>query len=128
MAKLNLPASAKPSDQGQMKGNSQPDKFAIPFQEVDSGVMGMDTAHMDGDEMVGLIGDTSKYIVKKGMAYGEAAKFNVLPPGMDINDQPYRDIRAMPLKQIVEQSYSGDGGFPGVVDLNEGRDNRGTVK
>jgi len=57
--------------------------------------------------------------VKKGTPYGEAAMFNQLPPGPDINDQAYADINDMPLR-----TYQGGVTFPGdtpwpVRDIEE---------
>lgn len=67
-----------------------------------------DSAHMVGDEMVG-IKDTG-YLVKKNLEYGVNAFYNSLPPGMDIEDQEVCDIRAMDLV-VYEHgiSYPGDG-------------------
>lgn len=67
-----------------------------------------DSAHMVGDEMVG-IKDTG-YLVKKNLEYGVNAFYNSLPPGMDIEDQEVCDIRAMDMV-IYDRglSYPGDG-------------------
>lgn len=53
----------------------------------------------------------SGYIVKKsGIPDPHASTgFNVLPPGMEIEDQPNADIRAMPYKEVTGKSYPGDG-------------------
>lgn len=62
----------------------------------------------DADKTSGF--QTSGYIVKKkGTPEGENAKFNVMPPGQDIDDQPDADIREMPMKRLVSGSYPGDG-------------------
>lgn len=54
----------------------------------------------------------SGYLTKKGMTSGEMAKFNYLPPGMNIEDQANADIRAEPMKEWKGGlSYEGDGGF-----------------
>lgn len=53
--------------------------------------------------------EKSGYIVKKGTPDGDNTKFNVMPPGQDIEDQPVKDIRAMPLKTVTGISYPGDG-------------------
>lgn len=58
-------------------------------------------------ERVGF--QTSGYIDKKGTPSGESARFNRLPPGDDIDDQVVADIRNMPMKRVVAQSYPGDG-------------------
>lgn len=52
---------------------------------------------------------TSGYINKKGTPHGEAAKFNNMPPGMDIDNQPMADINDMPMKRVVSGSFPGDG-------------------
>lgn len=58
-------------------------------------------------EMSGF--QTSGYIDKKGTPSGEMAKFNVMPPGYDISNQPMADIRDMPMVKLVDTSYPGDG-------------------
>ena len=59
------------------------------------------------------------WIVKKGTAFGEAAYFNQLPPGMDINNQLYLDVRPMPLKFCDNgYGYPGDSAWP-VRDIPE---------
>ena len=60
----------------------------------------------------------ASWLTKKGTAFGEMAMFNQLPPGMDIDDQVYADIRQMPLKMVTEIGYPGDGAFP-VRDIKE---------
>ncbi len=78
---------------------------------------GLGHVHNDIGENSGF--QTDGYIDKKGTPHGEAAKFNFLPPGMDINDQENRDIRDMPLKKLVEESYDGDGWQPEPKNLRE---------
>jgi len=56
--------------------------------------------------------ETSGYLDKKGTSYGENAKFNYLPPGMEIDNQQIVEINAMPFKKVVEESYPGDGWEP----------------
>ena len=57
------------------------------------------------------INDTG-YIDKKGTPSGESAKFNCLPPGMNIDDQECADIKPMEMKTFKGgMSYPGDGGF-----------------
>jgi hypothetical protein len=52
------------------------------------------------------------YLDKKGTPSGEAAAFNMLPPGMNIEDQKVADIRSQPMKMYESGlSYPGDGGF-----------------
>ncbi len=48
------------------------------------------------------------YITKKA-GIPTDGKFNVLPPGMNIDDQPNADIRSLPYKEVVNKSYPGDG-------------------
>lgn len=56
--------------------------------------------NLHGDEH----GSGLSYIVKKGTAYGEAAKFNHMPPGQDLFAQDLSDLdrsNAMVFKEIV---------------------------
>jgi hypothetical protein len=54
----------------------------------------------------------SGYLTKKGLAYGNNAFYNTLPPGMDIEDQENIDSRKMELKTFKGGlSYPDDGGF-----------------
>ena len=55
----------------------------------------------------------SGYIDKKGTPSGESAKFNYLPPGMNIDDQDCADIRSLGEVKTFKGglSYPGDGGF-----------------
>ena len=56
--------------------------------------------------------DDSGYLTKKGLAYGNSAFYNTLPPGMDIEDQENIDSRKMELKTFKGGlSYPDDGGF-----------------
>lgn len=64
------------------------------------------SSKMEHNQKVGI--DNAGYIVKKGTASGEGAKFNKMPPGMDINDQTGSDIRPMEIK-----FWSGGDSFPG---------------
>ena len=125
--KPKLPSDGKPSYKGEFEGPTKGNKFAKPFEETDGGMAHMNSLHNDIGEHSGFQADSSGYLVKKGMAYGEAAKFNNLPPGMDINDQPYRDIRDMPLKKIMATSYPGDGWEPSISDVPEGYESKGSV-
>ena len=52
---------------------------------------------------------TNGYINKKGTCYGEAAKFNYLPPGQDIDEQENADINDM--KQLNLVDFRGFDGF-----------------
>jgi hypothetical protein len=114
-----LPSKQGGSDSGQVKGNAQADKFGVPFEAVDKGVFGLDGLHNDIGEKSGFEGNTSAYITKKGTPYGEAAKLNFMPPGMDIGDQDITDQRNMPLKKLVAESYPGDGWEPAPRDIPE---------
>jgi len=63
---------------------------------------------MAGNEMVGV--KDSGYIEKKGIPSGLDARFNCLPPGMNIEDQDNADIRAQKLSEYKGGcSYPGDG-------------------
>ena len=107
--------------------NYEEEKYAQPFEAVDSGVINMDGTFDDIGEKSGFQANTDHYIVKKGMVYGEAAKMNIMPPGMDISDQPYRDIRDMKLKVYDNGlSYPDDGAFH-PVDLVEDYTSKGKV-
>ena len=123
--KPNLPAGKGTKYVGQIGHDT---KFAKPFEDVDSGVMNMDGTHDDIGEKSGFQANTSSYIVKKGTVYGEAAKLNIMPPGMDINDQTLRDIRDMPLKVYSGgESFPGDGWTPTPRDLHEGYKSKGSA-
>lgn len=113
--KPQLPSGKGAVNKGQIDGN---EPFGQPFELVDKGIAGMGSARGSDSEMTGFQADTSSYIVKKGTPYGEAAKFNFTPPGMDISDQANRDIRNMPLKRVVAQGYPGDG-WEGARDITE---------
>lgn len=117
--KPNLPSGKSAKDAGQMKGNAQADKFATPMEGVPTGIDGLNSLHDDIGEKSGFQGDTSAYIVKKGTPYGEAAKFNFLPPGMDISNQENKDIRPMQLKTVTGTSFPGDGWEPTPRDIPE---------
>jgi hypothetical protein len=56
--------------------------------------------------------DTAGYITKKGTPSGEDARFNALPPGMNIDDQKVAEINSLPMKEWNGGlSYEGDGGY-----------------
>lgn len=126
--KPNLPAAKGAMYKGEMEAQTKGNKFAKPFEEVDSGIGGgIGALHDDIGEKSGFQADTDAYIVKKGMAYGEAAKLNIMPPGMDISDQPYADIRSMPLKKVTSESYGGDGWEPAPIDTEESTGPKGSL-
>ena len=125
-AKVSLPNGKGESNVGQVS-NYAKEKYAEPFEGVDGGIANMESLQNDIGEKSGFQSNTEDYIVKKGMVYGEAAKMNIMPPGMDINDQPYRDIRDMKLV-----TYSGGINFPGdgafsPVDLKEDYGSKGSA-
>jgi len=103
---------------GQLRGDgSGAQPFAEPMQEISARIGGMEGLHNDIGEMSGFI--TTGYLDKQGTPYGEAAKFNFLPPGMDISNQENAEIHAMPLRQVVSESYPGDGWTPSPRDVTE---------
>jgi hypothetical protein len=114
-----LPSGGSQKYTGQMTGKAGHEKFAEPLEAHANGLIEMGGTHNDIGELSGFESGNSGYIVKKGTPYGEAAKFNFLPPGMDINDQENRDIRDMPLKKITAESYPGDGWEPAPRDMPE---------
>ncbi len=103
---------------GQLKGEMPNEKFAEPMGGAsgDTDVTGMSSAAGSNSEMTGF--QTSGYIDKQGTPYGEAAKFNFMPPGMDINNQENAEIHDMPMKKLVATSYPGDG-WGGSRDIPE---------
>lgn len=103
---------------GQMTGNGGSEKFANPQNGTPpTTIRGMGGTHNDIGEKSGF--QTDGYLDKRGTPYGEAAKFNFLPPGMDISDQENVEIHAMPLKKLVSESYPGDGWTPSPRDIAE---------
>ena len=102
---------------GQMRGNAQTDKFGEPLQEVTAGITGLGGLYNDIGEMSGFAVDG--YLDKQKTPYGEAAKFNFLPPGMDISNQENAEIHEMPLRILVAESYPGDGWMPQPRDVPE---------
>ncbi len=112
-----LPGMAGPKSEGAMRGSGAPEKFDKEFTPFPEGIKGMDSLHDDIGEKSGF--ETSGYLDKKGTPYGEAAKLNFLPPGMDITKQEMTDQRDMPLKKVVAESYAGDGWEPAPRDIPE---------
>lgn len=102
---------------GQMRGNGQADKFADPLQEVSAIIGGLSGTHNDIGELSGFV--TSGYLDKAGTPYGESAKFNFLPPGMDISNQENIEVHEMPLRKLTSESYPGDGWMPAPRDIPE---------
>ena len=109
--KPKLPKGGQGRYTGEVRGKAMPgDQYAKPHSADDGYIEGMDGLYNDIGEKSGF--QTTGYQVKKGTPYGEDAKFNYLPPGMCIDDQENVDIRAMPYKEVVEQSFPGDGWEP----------------
>lgn len=106
-AKSAIPMSG-PVYEGEIKGDARPgDDYAKPYEPVPKNIKGMDSLMSESLDRPGF--QTDGYITKKGMCYGEGAKFNYLPPGMDITNQEYTDQRNMKLKRITNMGYEGDG-------------------
>jgi hypothetical protein len=97
-----------PVNEGQMgengKGYSTTEMPAIP--EV--GDLN-DMRSLQGEALDRPGFQTDGYINKKGTPYGEAAKFNYLPPGQDIDNQEIADIYDM--KQFNLVDFRGYDGF-----------------
>jgi hypothetical protein len=108
--KPKLPGMAGGKMTGSMRGKGHPEKFDKPHEVHSDTIEGMGGMHNDIGEKSGF--QDSGYIDKKDTAYGESAKFNKMPPGMDIENQESCDIRAMPFKKVVDISYPGDGWEP----------------
>lgn len=107
-----------PENAGQMRGNAQKDKFADPMNDgVNAAIRGLEGTYDDIGERSGFI--TDGYLDKGGTPYGEAAKFNFLPPGMDISNQMNAEINQMKLYKVTEESYPGDGWMPKPRDIPE---------
>jgi hypothetical protein len=101
---------------GQLKGRGQ--AFANPMnQGAPAKIMGLDGLYDDIGEKSGFL--TEGYLDKNGTPYGEAAKFNFLPPGMDISNQENAEIHQMPLRKLTAESYPGDGWMPSPRDIPE---------
>lgn len=109
--KPKLPSGKGSKYTGEIKGEAQPgDRYAKPMEEHSDVIRGLGGTYDDIGEKSGF--DDSGYLVKKGTPYGEQAKFNYLPPGMEIDNQENKDIRAMPFKELTDMSYPGDGWEP----------------
>ena len=102
----------------QMRGNAQMDKFGDPMNDgVVASIKGLAGTYNDIGELSGFI--TDGYLDKGGTPYGEAAKFNFLPPGMEIDNQENAEIHQMPLRKLTSESYPGDGWMPVPRDIPE---------
>jgi hypothetical protein len=118
--KTNAPRSASAPNHGPVyegQIDAPDEKFARPLNAVTAAITGIGGLHNDIGEMSGFI--TDGYTDKQGTPYGEAAKFNYLPPGMDISNQLNAEINEMPLRKLVAESYPGDGWMPSPRDLKE---------
>lgn len=106
-----------PKYTGQMRGEGGMESFAEPMQAVSAQIRGLSGTYNDIGEVSGFI--TDGYLDKQGTPYGEAAKFNYLPPGMDISNQMNAEIHDMPMRKLVAESYPGDGWMPTPRDVME---------
>lgn len=73
-------------------------------------ITGLDGTHNDIGEKSGFV--TDGYLMKGDTPQGEGAKFNVMPPGMEIDNQPTARIYPMSLIKLTEESYPNDGWTP----------------
>lgn len=93
-------------------------RLANPMNDgVPAGIQGLDGTYNDIGELSGFV--TDGYLDKNGTPYGEAAKFNYMPPGMDIGNQVNSEIHDMPMRKLVAESYPGDGWTPAPRDIPE---------
>lgn len=103
------------------KGNMEGANLGPVSQPMNKGVnaaiRGMESLRNDIGESSGFIVDG--YLDKQGTHFGEAAKFNYLPPGMDISNQFNTEINEMPLRLLTDMSYPGDGWMPAPQDIPE---------
>lgn len=95
---------------GQMGGEiSAP--FADPhYMGAPPPITGLDGTFNDIPEKSGFV--TNGYLYKGDTPYGENAKMNFLPPGMEIDNQEMARIYPMQLIKLTEESYPGDGWMP----------------
>ena len=105
-------------NKGQMRGNSMPEGFAPPMNDgVVAPIKGLSGTYDDIGEKSGFVVDG--YLDKGGTPYGESAKFNYLPPGMEIDNQMNAEIHSMELKTVTDISFPGDGWMPTPRDVEE---------
>jgi hypothetical protein len=102
---------------GELSGGGGSEKFAAPMQEVVAAIKGIGGTYDDIGEKSGFI--TDGYLDKSSIPYGESAKFNFLPPGMDISNQENAEIHEMPMRKLTAESYPGDGWMPAPRDMPE---------
>jgi len=94
------------------------ENFAKPMNMgAPSIIRGLAGTYDDIGEKSGFIVDG--YLDKNSTPFGEGAKFNFLPPGMDISNQMNAEIHDMPLRILVCESYPGDGWMPKPRDVEE---------
>lgn len=107
-AKSAIPMGG-PTYDGEVKGSAHSgDDYAKPYEPMPQGLgEGFGGVRNEALDKPGF--ETSGYITKKGTCYGEAAKFNYLPPGMDIENQENSDQRELTMKKITNMGYPGDG-------------------
>lgn len=103
-------ANGKGSYKGQMT-----EEVSAPFADPQNmggspPISNLGGTHNDIGEQSGF--QTTGYIDKRDTPYGEAAKFNFLPPGMEIENQEMASINAMPMRKLTEESYPSDGWEP----------------
>ena len=92
--------------------------FAEPMNDgVVAPIKGLGGTYDDIGERSGFIVDG--YLDKGGTPYGEAAKFNYMPPGMEIDNQVNSEINEMKLYKVTSESYPGDGWMPEPRDIPE---------
>jgi hypothetical protein len=103
---------------GQVSGTTGDQTFAKPMNMgAPSEIGGLAGTHNDIGELSGFI--TDGYLDKNNQAFGEAAKLNFLPPGMDISNQENVEIHNMPLRVYSGGvSYPADG-WPNPRDIPE---------
>jgi len=104
--------NGRPMDEGQMKvggaGYSYTEGAAIPEVGDLSDLQSLQGEALDRPGF-----QTGGYINKKGTAYGEAAKFNYLPPGQDIDNQCNFDgVNGFGFHEIVD-AHGYDGWYKG---------------
>ena len=92
--------------------------FAEPMNNgINAPIKGLGRTYDDIGERSGFVVDG--YLDKGNTPYGEAAKFNFLPPGMEIDNQVNSEINEMPLYRVTAESYPGDGWMPEPRDIPE---------
>ena len=103
---------------GQMRGEGGMEQFAQPMNNgINPAIKGLGGTYNDIGEVSGFVVDG--YLDKGGTEFGEAAKFNFMPPGMDIGNQMNAEIHEMKLYKLTAESYPGDGWMPTPRDMPE---------